>query len=378
MKILLINYEYPPIGAGAATATQEIARALVRQGHQPVVLTSSFGALRGPSHEEGVQVMRVSSSRRRREASSIAEMMSFFFTALPAVRGLVRREQISVMIAFFSIPCGPLAWWAARGTGVPYVVSLRGGDVPGTEPGLRAIHAMLAPFRRHVLRKAAAVIANSPGLKALSESADPVAVGFIPNGVDTRFYQPPPSRPGSTTFRWLFVGRFQAQKNLPWLLTKFAELSRAAPGRLSLDLVGDGPQRAALESLARELGIAGDLRWHGWLDRAALRAVYQAADGLINPSLYEGMPNVVLEAMASGLPVLASRVPGNDAVVTSGQTGHLFELGDARGFQACARAWADRPEEARRLGEAGRARAVAEFSWDTVAEDYLRLFPKSH
>jgi len=169
MTVLLVNYEYPPIGAGAATATQQIARCLVALGHHPIVLTSGFGTLRGPVEESGVRVLRLNSPRRKREASSVWEMAAFGALAAIRVRQLIRSGRVQAVIAFFSIPCGPVAWWARCGTGVPYVVSLRGGDVPGTEPGLRFVHALLSPLRRKILRGARAVVANSPGLKTLSE-----------------------------------------------------------------------------------------------------------------------------------------------------------------------------------------------------------------
>ena len=79
-------------------------------------------------------------------------------------------------------------------------------------------------------------------------------------------------------------------------------------------------------TMQKKLGIEDCLVWHGWVEKGRLREIYRSADCLVNPSLYEGMPNVVLEAMACGLPVIASRVPGNDAVVRHGETGWLFDL----------------------------------------------------
>lgn len=376
MNLLLINYEYPPVGAGAATATQQIARALRRLGHRPVVLTARFGDLAGTSDEEGIRVVRIASRRKRRESSSPREMASFILAAGPMVRALVRQERIDGIIAFFSIPGGPLAWWAARPTRIPYVVSLRGGDVPGTEPGLRRIHGILAGIRRLILRRASKVVANSEGLKKLSEAADPVPVIVIPNGVDTAFFRPPVQRPdsGETPFRILFVGRFQEQKNLGWLLREFAILDRELPDRLTLDLVGSGPLEASLKNLAEKLGIASRLRWHGWTSRADLRAFYQAASVLVNPSRYEGMPNVVLEAMACGLPVVASAVAGNDAVVRDGETGFLVPLDDPESLRTALRRLQADPVRACTLGRAARVRAETEFSWSRVAQSYLELF----
>jgi glycosyltransferase involved in cell wall biosynthesis len=290
------------------------------------------------------------------------------------VRKIVRQERTDGIIAFFSIPGGPVARWAHQGTNVPYIISLRGGDVPGTEPSLGLVHRILAPMRRAILRGAGAVVANSPGLKALAEKADAVPVRVIPNGVDTTFFRPV-SRAGSTNgFRLLFVGRFQPQKNLLWLLEQIGRLKQEIPDALLLDLVGAGPQRQILVDRVQALGLGEMVRFHPWQERAALRTFYQAADLVINPSLYEGMPNVVLEAMACGRPVLASRVPGNDSVVVDGVTGRLFPLHDGASFRGCIRSAMRDPATARAFGAAARERVEREFSWTRTARSYLELF----
>jgi glycosyltransferase involved in cell wall biosynthesis len=137
--------------------------------------------------------------------------------------------------------------------------------------------------------------------------------------------------------------------------------------------VGDGPERTRLENLAVELKIAAVIKWHGWLSRSKLLDAYQSADLLVNPSLYEGMPNVVLEAMACGLPVIASKVSGNDALVRHGETGFLFSLQEADGLISALQRMFD-PDLRRRMGARGRDRVIAEFSWRTATEAYAALF----
>jgi glycosyltransferase involved in cell wall biosynthesis len=374
MRILLINYEYPPVGAGAATATRAIARALVAAGHTPMVLTTAYGDLRGTKQEDGLSIIRVASRRQKRESATISEMVSFMVQSTRVVRGVVHSERIEAAIAFFSFPSGPAAWWAHRGLGVPYIVSLRGGDVPGAERGLGLVHLGLRPFRRAILRSALSVVANSPGLKLMSERADPVAIQMIPNGVDTEFFVPDAGpRQGSAVSRLLFVGRFQAQKNLPWLLEQLAAVRRAGSPSFTLDLVGDGPQRAVMEDRVKALQINDIVHFHGWLDRGELRAHYQAADIVINPSTYEGMPNVVLEAMACGRPVLASNVPGNATAVADRVTGWLFPPDDAAAFADGLRKLLTQPDIALPLGAAARTRAEREYSWARTTQSYLEL-----
>ncbi len=377
MRILLINYEYPPVGAGAATATQAIARSLVALGHSPTVLTTAFSELTGSREENGIRITRVPSTRRRCDSASIFEMASFLFWSGWTVRRVVRSERTEGIIAFFSFPSGPAAWWANRAEGVPYVISLRGGDVPGAEASLAMVHRFLTPIRRKILRSARAVVANSVGLKEMSERADPLPVLLVPNGVDTEHFIPfAGARPSNVHFRLLFVGRFQAQKNLPWLLHQLALIRRQRMLSFTLDLVGDGPQRPALANIVSELQLGDVVSFHGWKDRTALRMHYQAADLLINPSLYEGMPNVVLEAMACGRPVLASRVPGNETAVIDRVTGWLFTRNDATDFANCLGALVSQPLLCDQLGSAARQFAVRDHSWMRTTQSYLELLLK--
>jgi glycosyltransferase involved in cell wall biosynthesis len=305
-------------------------------------------------------------------------MLSFMFHGGRAIRHIVRSENIEGMIAFFSIPCGPLAAWAHTGTGVPFIVSLRGGDVPGAESGFGLIHFMLAPFRRWILRAARAVVANSRGLKEMSENKDPVPVLIIPNGVDTTFFVPVQrARVSGAPVRLLFVGRFQLQKNLLWTLDQLPLVRDACEQDFLLDMVGDGPQKPALLEKVKSLNLTDIVTFHDWEDRAKLRVHYQEADLVINPSLYEGMPNVVLEAMACGCPILASRVPGNDSVVIEGITGWLFDLGNSESFREQLCDVLNQPEVLSGFGVAGRMRAESEYSWAKTTESYLELLSVS-
>jgi glycosyltransferase involved in cell wall biosynthesis len=376
MHILLINYEYPPIGGGAATATAAIAEHLTSLGHAVTVLTSRFRDLKGEVREGSVRIVRCPALRKRPDRSGILEMFSFLVSAGLMLSSVIRGHRIEASIVFFSFPCGPLGLWGLKRENVPYVISLRGGDVPGNEATLAPLHRLLGPLRRLIFRKSVAVVANSQGLKELSERADPYPVRVIPNGVDTDFFCPVENRGEAEhrPFVFLFVGRFQTQKNLFYLFDQMASLKRSGAGPFVLHIVGDGPQRDALQKHAKNLGIDACLVWHGWVEKGRLREIFRSADCFVNPSLYEGMPNVVLEAISCGLPVIASRVTGNDAVVRDGETGRLFDLGEPEAFRTALREMMENPGRANEMGEKGRTWVREDFSWRRVAQAYADLF----
>jgi glycosyltransferase involved in cell wall biosynthesis len=375
LKILLVNYEYPPLGGGAANATMFIGKVLAELGHEPTVLTSAFGNLSRQSFDNGIDVRRIRAFRKAADRSNPLEMASFLVAALWHARRVARERQIEGVITFFTIPCGPVGWFLKRSLGLPYIASLRGGDVPGLVPGIDWMHRLTAPLRRTVLRHACAVVANSASLARLSERTDPFPVRIIPNGVNADYFRPASDRErrDGQTFRILFVGRLHAEKNVALLLRAVAGMRSEAVTQVHLDIVGDGRERVELERLAGVLGLSACIAWHGWRSKEETAVHYRHSDCLVNPSMYEGMPNTVLEAMASGLAVVASDVGGNNELVIPGETGFLFRLSEPHALQAHLKTLAGSRELCRSLGARGREVALAGYSWTSVGRRYVSL-----
>ena len=151
VKILLINYEYPPFGGGAGNATQEIGRALAKMGH---AVTALIGGKGDPySDSDGIRVVPVGSARKHLFQASLKEMVSFLLLGVCWALGS-RGRDFDLTIVFFALPCGPIATFLNKRWHVPYIVSLRGGDVPGLVPAIEPLHRVLAPFRRWVSKNA--------------------------------------------------------------------------------------------------------------------------------------------------------------------------------------------------------------------------------
>jgi glycosyltransferase involved in cell wall biosynthesis len=142
---------------------------------------------------------------------------------------------------------------------------------------------------------------------------------------------------------------------------------------MSLRMVGDGPQMHELKRHASEAGLGKSVTWHGWTTKEQLRELYTTSSCFVNPSFYEGMPNTVLEAMASGLPVVVSDVPGNNTLIEDGWNGYVFDLKKPDAFfEALAKLIQD-PEGAAKMGLQGRQRVVDNYSWDIIAEQFMRF-----
>ncbi|HVK00286.1 MAG TPA: glycosyltransferase [Gemmatimonadales bacterium] len=204
----------------------------------------------------------------------------------------------------------------------------------------------------------------------------------IANGVDTDRMRnlPPEGRAalrgemsvGDQQFVWLAVGRFEAAKDYPNMLRAFGDV-RAREPRAVLVIVGQGSLQADAEALTAELGLREAVRFLGARDDVP--AVMSAADGYVMSSAWEGMPMVLLEAAAAGLPIVATAVGGNGEVVRDGESGFLVPARDSGLLRAGMLRLMALPEEQRRaMGERGREHVRANYGLQRVAERWERVY----
>jgi glycosyltransferase involved in cell wall biosynthesis len=373
MRILILNSEYPPIGGGAGNASAHIAAQLDRMGHTVTVVTSRFGALPHEEQNGHVTIYRIPGVRRRQDRSNPWEQVIFILSASFWAVRRISRFKPHVTLAFFGVPSGAAAWLIKKIYNIPYIVSLRGGDVPGFRPyDFRVYHKVMAPFLRVIWRNAAAVVANSGGLHQLATAFySPFEILIIPNGIDLDSYK----RAGRDwTFpRLLSVGRIVHQKG-------FDLAMRALGGLKDLhwewQIAGDGPQMKGLQSLAKELGIEDRVQFLGWRSREQLMRCYGQANLFLFPSRHEGMPNALLEAMASGLPVIASCISGNEELVVDGETGYLVPSEDIESLQSALKKLLSDPALREQMGSVSRERVEANYSWEATAGQYALLLEK--
>lgn len=182
-------------------------------------------------------------------------------------------------------------------------------------------------------------------------------------GVDPALYDSPRGAPGK---RLLFVGRLAAVKGVPVLFQAMQAVAADHPD-LSLTLIGDGPERRMLEDQARAMGLSGKVHFAGYKGQAEVAAALRETDLLVLPSFAEGLPVVLMEALAARVPVLTTRIAGVGELVEDGISGRLVAPGDPVALADALRALLDAsPADRAAMGEAGRARVVADF--DSVTE----------
>jgi len=381
LRLLFICHEFPPLAGGGAGAAANLARECAALGHEVTVLTSALAGL--PAREEagGALVVRVPAARRRADRGGLGHFAAFALAAGLRAPALARARGVQAALAFFGLPGGAAALRLRRCCGLPYVLSLRGGDVPGQQPGeLARWHRLAAPVLRAVWRGAHVVTANGPGLAARARAFEPgLAVELVPNGVDLERFCPAPA-PGPEAapgpLRLLFCGRLAPGKGLETLVPALAALG-GAPGGWTLTVAGDGPRMAWLRAALAGAGLADRARLLGFVPREAMPGVYRQADVLVQASHFEGQSNVVLEAMASGLAVVASDIAGCAELVRPGQSGALVPPGDAGALAGALAGLLGQPGLAAAMGRRGRELALAHGSWALAARRYTELLAAS-
>ncbi|MEP6896421.1 MAG: glycosyltransferase, partial [Chloroflexota bacterium] len=191
MRILIINSEYPPLGGGAGNASAHIARALTDMGYEIAVITTRFQDLPHKEQSGGLTIHRIPALRQRQDRSGALEQLIFMISASLSALILVRHFKPDAALAFFGVPSGVVALFLKMIYKIPYIVSLRGGDVPGFRPyDFLFYHKLLAPLLRVVWKNASAVVANSNGLRDLALAFEPrFDIPIIPNGVDLDVYK---------------------------------------------------------------------------------------------------------------------------------------------------------------------------------------------
>lgn len=274
---------------------------------------------------------------RAGKSRNVRKYAGFYTRAMAAAA----RGGFDAVHAHYLYPTGAAGLRAARLRDVPLIAYSHGSDVllaqwgwptgPGTLRVAGEADALVVPSRAH-----AAVVRESLGVPE-----DRIAV--IPVGVDLAFYTPGDAGwerqslgldPGSVTL--LFAGALDENKGagLADLVRAMADpaLERTAGGPVELQVVGEGPRRDELETLAEELGVAERIAWRGWADRSELRSLMRAADVVVVPSKRESLGLVALEAAAVGTPVVSTRAGGLPEHVLPGITGELYDAGDAAGL----------------------------------------------
>jgi len=303
-----------------------------------------------------------------------------------AARRVAREVGATLLHGHWLVPSGVVVTLATRT--LPTVISLHGSDVYVAER-----HAAARAAARAALRRVDWLTACSDDLRdrAVALGADPARATTIPYGVDVDRFRPDPDARAATRAALeagagdvvLFTaGRFVRKKGFEYLIDAVASLAPRWPG-LRLVLAGGGDLDGELRARVQARGIADRVRFPGVLAQGDVAAYLAAADIAVMPSVHDdagnvdGLPNTVMEALASGTPLVATTVGGIPSVVTDGRTGTLVPERDSGALSAAVERWLADPAARARVGRAARDEALRLRTWDRVADQFEAVYDRA-
>ncbi len=363
-RVLMLNYEYPPLGGGAANATAHILKEFAGQDDVRIdLVTSGIGKDRQEKIKNNITIHFLDIQKRGDiHYQSSKDLLMYSWRAYWKAKSLIRNQQFDLVHAFFGIPCG----YIAMRLGLPYIVSLRGSDVPFYNERFRhADKLIFQSLSRKIWARASKVIANSKGLKELAHKTSDRQIEVIPNGVDTEKFKPAVNHRSRQNF--ISTCRLIERKGVLELLEAFIEVLKTHP-RATLTFIGAGNLRKQMIERVARLGLQESIKFPGVVDHRELPNHYQDADIFILPSKNEGMSNSLLEAMASGLPVIVTDTGGTEELVSPSSGFIINRVTEAEMAVAIEKlqTWSQ-------MGQLGR-RKVEQLSWKNTSDDYQEVY----
>ncbi|NLA24940.1 MAG: glycosyltransferase family 4 protein, partial [Bacteroidales bacterium] len=330
MKLLVLNYEYPPLGGGAGVITQHISEGLAKLGHEICVVTTGMSDLPEESSTENLQIIRLPSKRKYIYRSNPREMYSWMRHANKFLKQHLKEENYDLCFANFSIPGGAVAYKQLLRFGLNYTIISHGHDIPWFFPKqMLWYHLFLYHTIKNIALNSKINFVQSDEMKRNidlftgKEFASKNKIVY--NGWDGTVFAPDYSK-RSPEFTILFIGRLVKQKDPFTFLKAINKINGKIP--FKVNILGDGSLRNKMERYIATNNLSDKVKFFGWLSKDEVLNHYQSASITVLPSLAEGMSIATLEALACGQYVIATKLSNNETLINEGINGNLIDIGD--------------------------------------------------
>jgi len=367
----MLNYEFPPIGGGAGQAHQSLLRQYAKTHNLKIdVLTS---APKPGFFEEqfsaNITIYKVGVHKKSLHHWRKIEVIEWLLKARSHYRRLLQNNDYVFAHAFFGFPTGWLCYRTANK--LPYIISLRGSDVPGKHARLKIDYKILSPVFKLIWKNAAALVACSEGLKNRALSFMPnVSIDVIPNGVDLEQFYPAETNEKTRTLKLLTVGRLSVTKRVE-ILIDVADILYHQGCKLHLTIVGGGELENNLRKIVLQKKLGDIVEITGRIESKKMPQLYRQNHIFISATIQEGMSNAMLEAMASGLPIVTTLCEGVRELIAD--NGIVVEQANSESIAKAIKSLAGNEKLYDTMCFEARKKAE-NFSWKSVADKYLNYY----
>jgi glycosyltransferase involved in cell wall biosynthesis len=369
VKILIINYEFPPLGGGAGNQTKLLSTEYAKMGHDVRIITSHYKGLPYCEKDGGVEIIRVPVLRKEKSEGNLVQMGLYLIQGcLPFINSCIRWKP-DIVMSFFLLPTSVLAFIGKTLFRIPFIVSLRGGDVPSFVPREIKLYRYLKGFASMIGKKSSGLVAVSSDLAKMAKRDFPSLqqeISYIKNGYNVKNI----SNKKNRTPTFIFVGRLTKQKNLGFVFDGFKKVK----GNYRLNIFGDGPEKERLEEIANCCELKDKVSFLGWVDKETIFKEMQKSHFLLLMSNIEGLSNSGLEAFANGLPIIASDADGVREFVTDNKTGFIIDASEK--FVEKINQIIEKPQISEKMLKACQREIIENYSIRDSAKAYLDYFER--
>jgi len=369
-RVLMLNYEYPPLGGGAGNATYYLLREFSKYDDVEIdLVTSSTNNFRVERVYDNVKVHFLDIFKEGNfHYQSNKDLLTYSYKAYFYAKRLMKRREFDVCHAFFGIPCGFIAMQLK----IPYIVSLRGSDVPGYNNRFGLMDKyFFRKLSKKVWKRAVNVVALSHDLVNLAgNTCKSREISVVYNGIDVSEFKPNSKiLAKEKTFNILFVGRLIERKGLIYVLEALREIIKEYTN-VKLFIAGEGPLFEKFENYIVGYKMQNNVVLLGRVNHQEIGKLYQKSHLFVLPSLNEALGNVTQEALASGLPIITTNTGATELLDDNGITVEKCSSEDIK--DAILRYIEDDKllkEHSKRSFEIAQ-----KMSWENVAKKYFSLY----
>lgn len=365
-RILVLNYEFPPLGGGASPVSYEISKGYVSLGHQVDVVTMGFKGLPSFEVKDGINIYRVKCWRSKKEICHPWEQLTYLIVAWFKCKELLRNNKYDICHCHFIIPTGILALKLKKKFGLQYIVTSHGSDVLGYNARFKFLYPFLVNIWRNIIDNAQKIISPSNFLKTeilkVYTKFDSEKIVVIPNGIDINKFKPQEKKKYI-----LSSGRLLINKGFQYLIQA---VSNEDIGH-EVHIAGDGPMMNELKKLSKKSKTK--IVFHGWLDNNGkeYRDLLEQSVIFVLVSEKENASSGLLEAMSAGCAIVTTNVFG--CVETVGGAGLLVNPKDVKDLQLKINGIVNDQDKLAELQKLAVEKVNGIYDWNIILNEYVKV-----